>query len=533
MYAGVLIVLAGQRLGMRGRAFFGLELMTTEVDGSGASVLLRRVMIYTVIVEFITFILLLPWFMIEQPGGISNGRAVWLAGYHAISAFNNAGFDLMGGSRSFVGQAHDAWPMVVMGISAFLGSLSFLTVFNLRQPRRRWTLDTKLVITGMAALLVVGMAFFLIADWSRLFADQSVGSKLVNSLFLSVNRTTGMTTAPLDQASDDTSLAMIILMFIGGASTSTASGIKIGSFMVVMFGIVSALDRIGARRRLRPRDSRLGRAPSERARPDRAGRLRLRAALLHRGRSAHRGIAGGVRRDVGAGQLRLDAGRVAGGDANRGQYPDHDDVRRPVGTAGDRQRDSRSAARAFPLSDGSGANRLGAKMQVAVLGLGRFGAHLAEALDDLGHEVLAIDLDESNVHELAPKVTDARIADITDIDALRALSVGEVDVCGGVDGGSGGVGAGDDEPAATRRAGDLREGEIGSAPANVETAGRATSDPPRTRWRRTLRPHHPRRLGQRFPAAHAELRHRRLSDSSDLGQSNGRVGIGTRRRTGD
>lgn len=67
-------------------------------------------------------------------------------------------------------------------------------------------------------------------------------------------------------------------------------------------------------------------------------------------------------------------------------------------------------------------------MQVAVLGLGRFGSHLAEALDDLGHEVLAIDLDEGNVHELAPRVTDARIADITDIDALRALALAEVDV---------------------------------------------------------------------------------------------------------
>ncbi len=67
-------------------------------------------------------------------------------------------------------------------------------------------------------------------------------------------------------------------------------------------------------------------------------------------------------------------------------------------------------------------------MQVAVLGLGRFGAHLAEALDDLGHEVLGIDVDEGNVHELAAKVTDARIADITDIDALRALSLGDVDV---------------------------------------------------------------------------------------------------------
>ncbi len=67
-------------------------------------------------------------------------------------------------------------------------------------------------------------------------------------------------------------------------------------------------------------------------------------------------------------------------------------------------------------------------MQVAVLGLGRFGAHLAEALDDLGHDVLAIDLDEGNVNETAPKVTDARIADITEIDALRALSLAEVDV---------------------------------------------------------------------------------------------------------
>jgi len=226
---------------MRSRAFFGLELMTAGIDGTGASVLLRRVMIYTAAVELVTFLLLLPWFLIEQPGDISSGRAVWLALYHAISAFNNAGFDLMGGSRSFIGQSHDAWLMVVMGISAFLGSLSFLTVFNLRQPRRRWTLDTKLVVTGMGLLLVIGMAFFLITDWSRMFSDQSVISKLTNALFLSVNRTTGMTTVPLEQAGADTSLTMIILMFIGGASTSTASGIKIGSFMVVTLGVISAL----------------------------------------------------------------------------------------------------------------------------------------------------------------------------------------------------------------------------------------------------------------------------------------------------
>ena len=241
MYAGVLIVLAGQRLGMRGRQFFGLELVTAGVEAAGAAVLLRRVMIYMAAVELGTFLLLLPWFLIEQPGDIGAGRAVFLSLYHAISAFNNAGFDLMGGGASFTGQANQAWPLLVMGSAGFLGSLSFLTVFNLRRKPRRWTLDTRIVLVGMSALLVLATAFLLIAESDRLFAGQSAGSKLANSIFLSANRTTGMTSAPLDQAADDTSLFLIIMMFIGGASTSTASGIKIGSFMVVLFGVASAV----------------------------------------------------------------------------------------------------------------------------------------------------------------------------------------------------------------------------------------------------------------------------------------------------
>ena len=233
--------------------------------------------------------------------------------------------------------------MIVMGVSAFLGSLSFLTVFNLRQPRRRWTLDTRLVVTGMGMLLVVGMAFFLIADWSRMFADPEHRFKTgQSSLFLSVNRTTGMTTSHLSQASDDTSLAMIILMFIGGASTSTASGIKIGSFMVVMFGVISALigsARVVAFGREIPASVVL-----------RANALVLIALggyvfglfFFIAVDPKHRHPAGRVRCDVGAGQLRLDPGCVAAGDANRGQYPDHDDVRWPAGTAGDHQPDTRS-----------------------------------------------------------------------------------------------------------------------------------------------------------------------------------------------
>ncbi len=241
MYAGVLILLAGQRLGMRGRRFLGIELMGAGTERSGAPQLLRRVMIYTIAVEFTTFLALLPWFLLEQPGGVGLARATWLALYSAVSAFNNAGFDLMGGGQSFTAQAHDAWPVLVMGVSAFLGSLSFLTVFDLRRGRRRWSLDTKIVGTGMAILLVLGMALFLASEWNGLLGGQSVGSRVANSFFLSVNRTTGMTSVPIDEANETSSVAMLIFMFIGGASTSTASGIKIGSFMVVAFGVFSAL----------------------------------------------------------------------------------------------------------------------------------------------------------------------------------------------------------------------------------------------------------------------------------------------------
>ena len=128
-----------------------------------------------------------------------------------------------------------------MGVAALLGSLSFLTVFDVARGRRRWTLDTRVVLVGMTGMLAIGMVLFIVAEWNGVFADQSIVSRVVNGFFLSVNRTTGMTTAPIDQLGDATTLSTLPLMLIGGASTSTASGIKIGSFMISVFAVVSAL----------------------------------------------------------------------------------------------------------------------------------------------------------------------------------------------------------------------------------------------------------------------------------------------------
>ena len=238
IYAGAMLLFLGRRFGLRERQFFGIEL------SAGAAVLdiramLRRLMIFVVVVEGMTFALLLPWSIAKD----GPGTGVWHAAFHAISSFNNAGFDLMGGGRSFSGQAEDAYPLVVMGVSAFLGSLSFITVFDLRRRPRFWSLDTRLVTYGMGGLLLTGMLVFLGAELGsgRVMEGKGALSALVNAFFLSVNRTTGMSTVDMSQLQDVTTAALLVLMFIGGASTSVAGGIKVGAFMVSVVAVVSSL----------------------------------------------------------------------------------------------------------------------------------------------------------------------------------------------------------------------------------------------------------------------------------------------------
>ncbi|MCZ6544478.1 MAG: Trk family potassium uptake protein [Chloroflexi bacterium] len=237
LYAGMLVLLVGGRFGLRGREFFGFELMgANERD---VRRLLTRIVVFMVVVEAVTFVLLLPWF-IAQDGG---GTGLWRALFHAVSAFNNAGFDLMGGGTGFQGQVSSPYPLAVMGVAAFLGSLSFLTVFQMRRRPRLWNLDTRLVVIGMFGLLGAGMLVFLVGEvqGGRMLDGLDVGDTLANSFFLSVNRTTGMATVELAQAQDSTTTALLVLMFIGGASTSTAGGIKIGAFMVSLVVVGSAL----------------------------------------------------------------------------------------------------------------------------------------------------------------------------------------------------------------------------------------------------------------------------------------------------
>ena len=237
IYAGMLILLVGGQFGLRGRDFFGIELMG---DGDrDVRRLMRRAALFMLTLEATTFLLLLPWSLMQW----DPLPAVWRAFFHALSAANCAGFDLMGGSRSFTGQVEDPYPIIVMGVSTFIGALSFVTVFNLRAGVRRWTLDTRLVVIGMVSLQVVGMLMFAVSEWVEHdpISELSPVHAFANVFFMAANRTTGMTTVDIAELHTASVMLLLPLMFIGGASTSSASGIKVGSFMITILAMISAL----------------------------------------------------------------------------------------------------------------------------------------------------------------------------------------------------------------------------------------------------------------------------------------------------
>ena len=240
---GALVLVVGRRLGLAGRQFFGMELAG---GGWDTGRLIRRVMVFLILVELITFLLLLPWFIQHYDGW----NAVWRAFFHSISSANNAGFDVQGSFQSFRGEAGSPYPLLVMAVAAFLGSLSFVTVFNLKRWPRRWSLDTKFVVIGMTGLLIIGILIFSAGEVQsgRPLSGLGPVDTFVNGFFLSVQRITGMTTIDLSGLRETTTTILLLLMFIGGASTSTAGGIKIGAFMV---GIATVWSNLRGRQRAR------------------------------------------------------------------------------------------------------------------------------------------------------------------------------------------------------------------------------------------------------------------------------------------
>lgn len=175
--------------------------------------------------------------------GMPLGEAAWSGLFHAVSAFNNAGFSLH--EDSLVRYASDAWVLVPVMLGIVIGGLGFPVLQDIRVKRndpRHWSLHTKLTLGATAVLLVGGALALLLSEWSnpQTLGAMSFGDKLLSALFASVSaRTAGFNSIDIGQLTHESWALHYLLMFIGGGSASTAGGVKVTTAAILLLLVVA------------------------------------------------------------------------------------------------------------------------------------------------------------------------------------------------------------------------------------------------------------------------------------------------------
>ncbi|MDO4314752.1 MAG: potassium transporter TrkG [Oscillospiraceae bacterium] len=218
----------------------GLHRRTVLMDTIGALQmggvvrLTRRALLVTAACEGTGAVLLALWFCPRY--GL--GRGLWMALFHAVSAFCNAGFDLLGTGASLTTAAGEPLLNIVLMALIICGGMGFLVwddVLTHGRHIRRWRLHSKLVLLSTSLLFVGGAAAFYFLERDHAFAGAPTGQKALMAAFQSVTpRTAGFNTADLMALSEGGTLLTMVLMFIGAGSGSTGGGIKVNTFMVIL-----------------------------------------------------------------------------------------------------------------------------------------------------------------------------------------------------------------------------------------------------------------------------------------------------------
>lgn len=176
------------------------------------------------------------------------GQAVYYGIFHSVSAFCNAGFDLMGKDGEYIsltGYSGDWTVNLVIMLLIIIGGIGFFIWNDLSENKlhfRRWKLHTKITILMTLALVFGGAAVLFALEYNNTLAGRPLDEQILCSLFGSVTaRTAGFNTVDTAALTDSSKLFTALLMFIGGSPGSTAGGIKTTTFVVLAASVYSGL----------------------------------------------------------------------------------------------------------------------------------------------------------------------------------------------------------------------------------------------------------------------------------------------------
>ncbi|MEY4559553.1 MAG: hypothetical protein RLZ82_568 [Actinomycetota bacterium] len=236
------------------------RMLTTSESGTAASNvrgLLLNVLKIMLSFQAILFVFLYIRFIAEYD--YEWNKALGHAAFHAMSAFNNAGFALY--SDNMMGFARDPWMLVPIFVTVFIASLGFPTIVEFKDRAKlkiadlfgrtlnytmpeRWSLNSRIVLWGSLVLFLSGTLAIGLLEWDNpnTFGPLPWWDKVVDSMFASVMpRTAGFNSVDVLAMQPSTWLVTDVLMFIGGASVSTSGGIKIGTAVVLFFIIYTEI----------------------------------------------------------------------------------------------------------------------------------------------------------------------------------------------------------------------------------------------------------------------------------------------------
>lgn len=229
-------VMRGKRLSYRDRL-----ILKESLNYSGASGIfrfLKIVFISIAIIEVIGTIILTLRFWMDMPFI----EALWYGFFHAVSAFNNAGFSIF--STNLMAYQNDFVINVTIPLLVIIGGLGYIVIIELYNYRikslKRLSTHTKIVLWTSAILTLAGMAIILSLEWNNpaSLGNMGVAQKIASAWFASVNyRTSGFNTIDFSTLNDSSLFFGTVLMMSGGSPGGTAGGIKTTVIALAVIGV--------------------------------------------------------------------------------------------------------------------------------------------------------------------------------------------------------------------------------------------------------------------------------------------------------
>ncbi len=233
-------LILGKHIGLYERSLLMESISSLQLGGIIR--LVKRVLIGTAIIE-LTGACLLSIRFIPLFG---TARGIWFSVFHAVSAFCNAGFDLMGAIEPFgslVPFSGDIIINVTIILLIVIGGIGFVVWDDIAEKKlhfKKYRLHTKIMLVFTFLLIFLSAAVFFFIENDYAFAGMGTAEKIMASFFHSVTpRTAGFNTVPLNELSESGSLITILLMFVGAGSGSTGGGIKVTTFTVILLAVAS------------------------------------------------------------------------------------------------------------------------------------------------------------------------------------------------------------------------------------------------------------------------------------------------------